>query len=143
MLIPCWCIQIFFMILFIALLGLALGVLNSWEVDNDQDGDDNAKLTEHIAHVTTRVFVPIWITLSVVCLVLTTTEIILLARHKLKPLAFLIINIIKSAVWTALFILDIYSAVTVGGRTISFLGLTIDGILLYVSTPLQFHHESA
>jgi hypothetical protein len=45
------------------------------------------------------------------CLILTITEIILFARRKLKPLAFLITNVIKSTVWVVLFILEIVSVV--------------------------------
>jgi hypothetical protein len=46
-----------------------------------------------------------------VCFLLTIAEIVQLARHKLKPLFFLITNVIKSAIWTALFLLDIIAAV--------------------------------
>ena len=145
-LIPFWCIQIFFMLLFIALLGLALGVLDTYENNNDEDWDntqfDNVSDPEHVVHVATDLIVPVWITICVICLVLTITEIILLARQKLRPLAFLIMNVIKTAIWTTLFILDIVSAVTEGGRTVSVVGIIIDVILLYVSPPPSSMHPT-
>lgn len=136
MLIPFWCIQIFFMLAFIALLGLAFGILATYD-NNNEDWDNtqfnNVNDPEQVFHVAKDAIVPVWITLCVICLVLTITEIILLARHKLRPLAFLITNVIKASIWTALFILDIISAVTEGGRTTSAVGIIIDTILLYVS----------
>lgn len=135
-LIPFWTVQLFFMLVFIALLGLALGVLVTYD-SNDEDWDnsrfDNIPDPEHVLHEAKNIFVPVWIALCVICLILTITEIILLARHKLRPLAFLIMNVIKTAIWTALFVLDIISAVTAGGRTTSIVGIIIDAILLYVS----------
>ena len=134
-LVPFWTVQLFFMLVFIVLLGLSLGVLVTYD-NNDEDWNDsrfdNIPDPEHVIHEAKNVFVPIWITLCVICLILTITEIILLARHKLRPLAFLIMNVIKTAIWTALFVLDIISAVTAGGRTTSIVGITIDAILLYV-----------
>lgn len=143
-LIPFWTIQLFFMLVFIALLGLALHVLVTYDNNNDENWDDSRfdgiSDPEHVVHVATDVIVPTWMTLCVICLVLTITEIILLARHKLRPLAFLIMNVIKTAIWTALFILDIISAVTAGGRTTSVVGIIIDAILLYVSPSLSIQH---
>ena len=66
-----------------------------------------------------------------ICVILTITEIILLARHKLKPLAFLVMNVIKSLLWTVLFVLDIVSTATRGGRTASVIAIIIELILVY------------
>ena len=130
------------MLLFIALLGVAVGVLVSY--DNNEDWDDtsfdNVSDPGHVVDVATDVVVPIWITLCVICLILTITEIILLLRHKLRPLAFLIMNVVKSAIWTVLFVMDIVSAVDDGDRTTSFLGVIIEAILLYVFCPLLPTH---
>ena len=145
MLIPFWCIQIFFMLVFIALLGLAFGLLINYENDNNVDWDytqfDNGNDPEHVVNVAKDIIVPVWMTLCVVCLVLTITEIILLARHKLRPLAFLTMNVVKSAVWTVLFILDILSTVDAAGRTTSVLGIIIDTILAYASLPYPIAHH--
>lgn len=73
----------------------------------------------------------------VICLVLTITEIVLLARHKLKPKTFVIFNTIKSTIWTALFIVDIVSFVDTNSRTVSFIGLIIEAVLWYVSSLLR------
>lgn len=51
--------------------------------------------------------IPVYESVLAVLLILTITEIILLVRHKLRPAAFLIINIIKALIWTAAFVLDI------------------------------------
>lgn len=72
-----------------------------------------------------------------ICLILTITEIILLARHKLKPKTFVIFNTIKSTIWTVLFVLDIVSFVDNNSRTVSFVGLIIEAVLWYVFTLLQ------
>ena len=127
------------MLVFIALLGLALNVL----VNDDNNGEDwdNSEFDgiadpEHAVHEAKDVIVPVWITLCVICLVLTITEIILLARQKLRPLAFLFMNIIKAAIWTVLFTLDLISAITAGGRTASTVGIIIDSVILYVFLPL-------
>lgn len=146
MLIPFWCIQILFMLLYIVLLGLALGLLVSYD-NNTPDWDstqfDNINDPEHVVHEATDVVVPVWVALCVICLILTFTEILLLARHKLRPLAFLIMNVVKTTVYTMLFILDIISAATAGGRTISVLGLIIDIIILYfTSSPIPLHTHS-
>lgn len=75
--------------------------------------------------------VPIWMVMLVICLVLTITEIVLLARHKLRPKTFVIFNTIKSTIWTILFILDIVSFVDNNSRTTSFIGLIIEALLWY------------
>ncbi|KAE8444312.1 hypothetical protein EG329_000622 [Mollisiaceae sp. DMI_Dod_QoI] len=64
-----------------------------------------------------------------ICLILTITEIVLLARHKLKPKTFVILNTLKSTIWTVIFILDIVSFVDNNSRTVSFGGLIIEGVL--------------
>ena len=140
-LIPCWCIQLFFVTIFIVVLGLGLDILVSYNdtiTEKTRVNTGNVSDTEHIVHVATNVLLPVWITLCAICLILTITEIILLARHKLRPLPFLIMNVIKTAIWTALFILDIISAATEGGRTKSISGIVIDAILLYESCSFYF-----
>jgi len=65
-------------------------------------------------------------TMIAICLVLTITEIVLLARHKLKPLTFIIMNVVKSAIWTVIFVFDIISAVDNSARTTSVFGIIIE-----------------
>jgi len=74
----------------------------------------------------------VWISICVLCLVLTITEIILLARHKLKPLTFIIMNVIKTGIWTALFVLDVISAIETSARGTSIGRVITSAILLYV-----------
>ncbi|KAG0650543.1 hypothetical protein D0Z07_3076 [Hyphodiscus hymeniophilus] len=111
-LIPFWCLQIGFMLVFIPLLVV------SYKNNNDEDWDGTSTRYD------------VWITLCGFCLLLTITEIILLARHKLRPLAFLLMNVAKAAIWTALFILDIVSVVNDGGRTTSTVGIILHAVLL-------------
>ena len=73
-----------------------------------------------------------WISLAVTCLILTFAEIVYLIKHKLKPLFFLISNVIKSVIWTVLFVLDIISTADENGRTSTAFGIALAGILLYV-----------
>jgi hypothetical protein len=79
----------------------------------------------------------------VLLLSLTITEIVLLAKHKLKPLTFLIMNVVKSGIWTVIFVLDVISAVDNSeSRTASFLAIIIDGILVYVHPARSFLDQS-
>lgn len=147
-LIPFWTIQLGFTLAFIALLAVAMGVLVAWkQTDNnmadfmDQDSDNavtvayqKCVLLNSPAMIWADIsafsrVIPIYITVCAICLILTVTEIILLARHKLKPMAFVIMNVVKSAVFTALLVLDIISLVSV--RTTSPVSnIPIDAILL-------------
>lgn len=68
----------------------------------------------------------------VLCLCLTITEIVLLARHKLKPLTFVIMNVVKSTIWTIIFVFDVISAVDNRSRTASAIAIIIEAVLLYV-----------
>jgi hypothetical protein len=73
------------------------------------------------------------LTILCICLLLTVAEIVLLARHKLKPLTFLITNVIKSTIWVVLFILEIVSLTTSrNSHTASALAIIIEGALLCV-----------
>ncbi|TVY36557.1 hypothetical protein LSUB1_G005831 [Lachnellula subtilissima] len=136
-LIPFWTIQMGFMLAFIALLAVAAGVLVVWKQTDNMD-DDLDEVPDHTITMASHIVIPIYITVCALCLVLTIIEIILLARHKLKPRAFVIMNVIKSAVFTVLLVLDIISLVSV--RTTSLVGsLPIDGVLfLSFSIPLIY-----
>ncbi|TVY56152.1 hypothetical protein LCER1_G002574 [Lachnellula cervina] len=127
-LIPFWTIQLGFTLAFIALLAVAMGVLVAWkQTDNNMAGfmDQDSDNAVTVAY---QKVIPIYITVCAICLILTVTEIILLARHKLKPMAFVIMNVVKSAVFTALLVLDIISLVSV--RTTSPVSnIPIDAIL--------------
>jgi hypothetical protein len=148
-LIPFWTLQLFFMLVMIALLALSIGVLVSVNTDNYDFGEYDGDV-DHVVNVATRMCVspvdfplpdlnwflvcrvgPVWISMCAICVILTITEIILLARHKLKPLAFLVMNVIKSLIWTVLFVLDIVSTATRGGRTASVIAIIIELILVY------------
>lgn len=143
-LIPFWTIQLLIGLLDLAILALAVGVIVNWSNNNGDNLDWSDVSTEAKMYVLSSdpiwisanyicsSIVPIWMAMLVICLVLTITEIILLARHKLKPKTFVIFNTIKSTVWTAIFILDIVSFVDSGSRTVSFVGLIIEGVLWYV-----------
>ncbi|TVY43701.1 hypothetical protein LOCC1_G004781 [Lachnellula occidentalis] len=126
-LVPFWTIQLGFMLAFIALLAVAVRVLGVWkQTDNTDDYLDG--VSDHAVTVTSHIVIPIYFSVCGVCLILTITEIILLARHKLKPRGFVIMNVIKSAMFTAFVALDIISLV--GARTTSLAGsIIIDGVL--------------
>ncbi|TVY21591.1 hypothetical protein LARI1_G000159 [Lachnellula arida] len=126
-LIPFWTIQLGFMLAFIGLLAVATGVLAAWK-QTDNMGDFLDEESDNAVTVASQIVIPIYITVCAICLVLTITEIILLARHKLKPKAFVIMNVIKSVVFTVVLVLDIISLVSV--RTTSLVGsIPIDGVL--------------
>lgn len=112
----------------IALLALAVGVLVSYDGDNNNYYSDS---DEDVIEKAGKVVGPVWIALISTCLILTITEIVLLARKSLKPLTFLITNILKSAIWAVLFVIDIISAVnTSTSRTASIVAILIEAALL-------------
>ena len=82
-------------------------------------------------------------------MILTVVEIILLARHKLTPKTFVIMNTIKSTVWAGLFLYDLatvvrYDASGEDNSRVSGVGLLImEAILLYVSFSLSRLLEEA
>lgn len=160
-LIPFWTIQLLVGLLDLALLGLSVGIIVTWEHNNDNCGDgidcnfnDTDVSTEAKMYVPIGLhfllipanarnsIVPIWIAMLVICLVLTITEIVLLARHKLKPKTFVIMNTIKSTIWTILFVLDVISSVDRNSRTTSFLGLIIEALLWYALSTDQLKWQS-
>jgi hypothetical protein len=53
----------------------------------------------------------LWLGLNCFCFILTIVEIILLARHSLKPKTFVIMNTLKSAIWVTIFVFDIIAVV--------------------------------
>ncbi|KAL2065740.1 hypothetical protein VTL71DRAFT_3410 [Oculimacula yallundae] len=127
-LIPCWTVQLGLELIMIGLLSVAVGVLVHYD---NQDYDYYSGEDEKTIEKAGKVIGPVWIALIAACLILTITEIVLLARKKLKPLTFLITNILKSAFWGALFIIDIISAVnSSSSRTASAVALLIEAALL-------------
>lgn len=121
--IPFWCIRLFFELLNIVILALAVGVVVEWR------NDDDNRLTGSV-DTAYKIIAPIYIGVIGVCLILTITEIILLARHKLKPLAFLIMNIVKTAIMTVLFVFQIISYIYRGTYRNSAIGLGVSTLLL-------------
>lgn len=129
-LIPFWTIQLLLELLYLALLALAVGSIVTWEHNNDNCGDGiDCNFDLNDVSTEAKIVVPIWIAMLVICLVLTITEIVLLARHKLQPKTFVIFNTTKSFIWTVLFVLDIVSFIDSNSRTVSFVGLIIEAVL--------------
>jgi hypothetical protein len=79
----------------------------------------------------------LWLGLNSLCLILTIIEIILLARHKLKPATFVIMNSIKTGIWGTIFVFDIIAIAQAQNnvnysRRRSAVGIVIEVLLLYV-----------
>lgn len=74
----------------------------------------------------------VWLGLNCFCLILVIVEIVLLARHKLKPLTFVIMNAIKTAIWAAIFIIGIVGVAQRSGdrAAVSAVSLIIEAVLL-------------
>lgn len=83
--------------------------------------------------------VPIYIAINAACLVLTIIEIILLAKHLLRPLTFILMNGVKTTIWTGLFIWHIVDLVTPGmiHYSANSISLISTALLLYVR-PLSY-----
>ncbi|KAN0110570.1 hypothetical protein V8E51_006957 [Hyaloscypha variabilis] len=135
-LIPFWTLQLGFELLMIAVVALAAGYLSTYVdgSDYDQVVDDNGEIYDvdnNTLNVAEHRIVPIWLGILCVCLILTIAEVILFARLKLKPLHFLITNVIKSTIWLALFVLEIVSVVDIHQyHTASVPAIIIEGALL-------------
>ncbi|KAH8601918.1 hypothetical protein B0O99DRAFT_607738 [Bisporella sp. PMI_857] len=128
-LIPFWIVQILFELIIVAALGLSLGAVGYF----DNNGWDFTNKTAF------NIVAGVGIALGLICLILTITEIILLARRKLKPKTFVIFNAIKSIIWTGLFIWDIVVVVKNDRRRYVALGLVVEAILLLAFiTPLIY-----
>ncbi|CZT01875.1 hypothetical protein WAI453_007907 [Rhynchosporium graminicola] len=133
-LIPFWTIQLGLEAILIGLLSVAVGFLV--HVDNNID-DYNSSSSfsdsdEEVIEKAGKVVGPVWIALISSCLILTVTEIVLLARKSLKPVTFLITNMLKSAFWGVLFIIDIVAVVksSSGSRVTDTVSLLIEAALL-------------
>jgi len=71
--------------------------------------------------------------ITVVCIALTIAEIIQLARRKLSPKVFVIMNTIKSTFQTVMFVISIASVASRDSVAVGLLSLLIQGVLLCVS----------
>ncbi|EPE25156.1 hypothetical protein GLAREA_11737 [Glarea lozoyensis ATCC 20868] len=113
-LIPFWVIQICTLLGVIGASALYLGVL-AFGRDSDLQqalnelGDESNGVTLKDIRDASKIIVPVWIAVSCVCLILTISEIILLAIHKLKPIVFVIMNAFKTGAWTVAFVASMIS----------------------------------
>lgn len=84
--------------------------------------------------------------IEAVCIILDITEIILFAKRKLAPLTFLVLQVVKTTIWTIIFIIYVVRLATVASSasyelnsTILFLSGDIEAlIILYV--PSLYSH---
>ena len=79
-----------------------------------------------------------------VCIILNITEIVLFAKKKLAPITYLVLQVVKTSIWTIVFIVYIVRLATIQGTE----GYYIDGfdlflggdieaiVLLYVNNPI-------
>lgn len=141
-LIPFWCLQLFFECVDIAVLALTIGIVDEWDSSNDSRLTDAVKTAGKMyvfsphslgpMSNSLNSIAPIYIGVISICLILTIAEIILLARRRLKPATFLIMNVIKTTVWTGLFILNILSYASRRAYRSEAVGLGVSALLLYV-----------
>ena len=109
--IPLWVIQLLVYLIYAGASGVAL-----WAVDAAEDRGylDDDKY-DGVAQ-TLNIGAAVSLALSVFTIVLVIVEIILAAVHKLKPVANIVFQVIKSLIWSAWFILTIVSVAN-GGAT--------------------------
>ncbi|ATZ51018.1 hypothetical protein BCIN_06g04670 [Botrytis cinerea B05.10] len=121
-LIPCWIVQIIFPGFTFGVVAAAIAQIMSKDFDDDSyDIDVRTALSIGWVYI---VFIGL-------CIILTITEIVLMLRHKLKPIVFLMMNIFKCASWTALFVVSLWNAFGVVKKTMpSIVSLVVDIILL-------------
>ncbi|RDW77602.1 hypothetical protein BP6252_05655 [Coleophoma cylindrospora] len=134
-LIPFWTLQLLFLLIMLVLLVMVLVLADVAVNELNNDGYNvDGSLT------LVKIIDGIWTGLNCVCLGLTITEIVLLARYKLTPRFFLISNVIKSTILTAIFVYDIVTAVThTSTRKTSAFGFIVDiALLLCFYIPLIY-----
>ncbi|KAF7959431.1 hypothetical protein EAE96_001049 [Botrytis aclada] len=121
-LIPCWIVQILFSGFALAIVAVTIAHIMSDDFDDDID-DNDVRIALSIGWA--------YIVFIGLCIILTITEIVLMFRHKLKLIVFLMMNIFKCASWTALFVVSLWNAFGVVKRTMpNIVSLVVDIILL-------------
>ncbi|KAF7877404.1 hypothetical protein EAF04_001081 [Stromatinia cepivora] len=123
-LVPCWIIQLLlsgFTLVIIAVV-VAQFMRDGFDDDHD-DYNGDFKTSFGIGWF--------YIIFSGVYIILTITEIVLMLRHKLKPIVFLNINVFKSTSWTVLFVVSCWNAFGLFKKMMpSIVGLIVHIILL-------------
>lgn len=130
----------------IAIFGLAIGILAKYSSDYvDSNGDIvNTDVNYNDYKPKVMGIAGLWLGLLCFCFALTIIEIILLFMHRLKPMAFIIMNSLKSGIWVSIFVFDVIAVVqnanTVGQSNVrSSVGLVIEaGLLLCFLIPLIY-----
>ncbi|CAD6449016.1 17ef9a2c-dd50-4640-aba5-11f20fd69162 [Sclerotinia trifoliorum] len=122
-LVPCWIIQVLLSGFTLVINAVAVAQFMRDDSGDDDDYNGDFKTSFGIAWF--------YIVFSSVYIILTITEIILMLRHKLKPIMFLNMNILKSTSSTILFIISCWNAFGIFKKIMpSFVGLIIHIILL-------------
>ncbi|KAJ8067874.1 hypothetical protein OCU04_003461 [Sclerotinia nivalis] len=125
-LVPCWFIQLLLSGFTLVIIAVVVAQFMRDDFGDDDDDDDyngDFKTSFGIGWF--------YIIFSGVYIILTITEIVLMLRHKLKPIVFLNMNVLKSTSWTVLFIVSCWNAFGLFKEMIpSFVGLIVHIILL-------------
>jgi len=147
-LIPCWVVQLGLMLLTVASAVLALKLTND-RYYYDSSGD--YVVEKNVINMYAPLALPplpiyqgpfankyqsvaaVLLAITVVCIALTIAEIIQLARRKLSPKVFVIMNTIKSTFQTVMFVISIASVASRDSVAVGLLSLLIQGVLLCVS----------
>lgn len=103
-LIPFWVVRILFLLLLIGLYAIALAALGVYSHRNSDD--DVVQSSAWKLGIGLAVF---FMVLLILCVVLDIISIILFMRHSLKPKVMLVFNVIQSAIWLFVIILQIMS----------------------------------
>ncbi|TAQ85478.1 hypothetical protein B7494_g6197 [Chlorociboria aeruginascens] len=118
-------VQLALMMYVIVNLGLAIQYLNVWH----EEEEEGVIIKEGwVVDKAARVVAPIWLSLTIICGILTIAEIVLFAIRKLKPLTFLMLTTVKTGVWTILFVLSM----TAENYNSAIFSETISNIILLV-----------
>ena len=125
--IPIWIVQLICLLIFTASAGIALYAVNKYSGDLDfSDRVENAVKYGFppaglcLANRCCSAGVAVQLAFSVFTILLIIFEIILAAVHRLGPVGNIIIQCIKTAIWSFFFVLSIIAAVqgTVSGWSI-------------------------
>ncbi|APA15813.1 predicted protein [Sclerotinia sclerotiorum 1980 UF-70] len=105
-LVPCWIIQILLSGFTLVIISIVVA-----RFMRDDSGDGGGDDDDYNGDFKTSFGIAwFYIVFSSIYIILTITEIVLMLRHKLKPIIFFNMNVLKSTSWTVLFIISCWNS---------------------------------
>ncbi|PQE06001.1 hypothetical protein CJF30_00004924 [Rutstroemia sp. NJR-2017a BBW] len=107
-------------------MALAIALL----MRDDSDGYDDDDESDDADTKASLAIGVLYLVFCGLCIILTITEVVMILRRKMQPLTFVIMNLSKSAFWTALFVLNFVVSSRQLYHRPAIVGIVIDVILI-------------